>query len=153
MRVLSRLSVPSLLRARAFQYTNQSTTPPSPFTFFEMGKRKRSTAAVAVKETPALVPEPTPSQLIPTVPVEHKSSPVSKPATKRRAQPKPKAQPVEIEPTIKAEKGGVEGLGDPEAEGDELADEDEIKEALSRPPPVNSDYLPLPWKGRLGYVS
>lgn len=32
-------------------------------------------------------------------------------------------------------------------------DEVEIKEALSRPPPVNSEYLPLPWKGRLGYVS
>jgi UV DNA damage endonuclease len=42
--------------------------------------------------------------------------------------------------------------GDPEdAEGLE-DDEVEIKEALSRPPPVNSDYLPLPWKGRLGYV-
>jgi UV DNA damage endonuclease len=34
----------------------------------------------------------------------------------------------------------------------EVDDEDEVKEALSRPPPVNSDYLPLPWKGRLGYV-
>lgn len=42
---------------------------------------------------------------------------------------------------------------DPEAEGEEEADEEEIKAALSRPPPVNSDYLPLPWKGRLGYVS
>lgn len=42
---------------------------------------------------------------------------------------------------------------DPEAEGDEEADEEEIQAALSRPPPVNSDYLPLPWKGRLGYVS
>ena len=42
---------------------------------------------------------------------------------------------------------------DPEAEGDEEADEEEIQTALSRPPPVNSDYLPLPWKGRLGYVS
>ena len=41
---------------------------------------------------------------------------------------------------------------DPEAEGDEEANEEEIKEALSRPPPVNSDYLPLPWRGRLGYV-
>jgi len=41
---------------------------------------------------------------------------------------------------------------DPEAEGDEEADEEEIQAALSRPPPVNSDYLPLPWKGRLGYV-
>lgn len=41
---------------------------------------------------------------------------------------------------------------DPEAEGDEEADEEEIQAALSRPPPVNSDYLPLPWRGRLGYV-
>ena len=42
---------------------------------------------------------------------------------------------------------------DPEAEGEEEADEEEVQAALSRPPPVNSDYLPLPWKGRLGYVS
>lgn len=45
--------------------------------------------------------------------------------------------------------------GDPEGEDglDEVhEDEVEFKEALSRPPPVNSDYLPLPWKGRLGYV-
>ena len=41
---------------------------------------------------------------------------------------------------------------DPEADGDDEADEEEIQAALSRPPPVNSDYLPLPWKGRLGYV-
>ncbi|KAL8931141.1 MAG: hypothetical protein Q9208_000245 [Pyrenodesmia sp. 3 TL-2023] len=42
---------------------------------------------------------------------------------------------------------------DPEADGVEEADEEEVKEALSRPPPVNSDYLPLPWKGRrLGYA-
>ena len=40
----------------------------------------------------------------------------------------------------------------PEADGEEEADEEEIKAALSRPPPVNSDYLPLPWNGRLGYV-
>lgn len=45
------------------------------------------------------------------------------------------------------------GMEDPEADGEEEADEEEVKEALSRPPPVNSDYLPLPWKGRLGYVS
>ena len=41
---------------------------------------------------------------------------------------------------------------DPEADEDDEADEEEIKAALSRPPPVHSDYLPLPWKGRLGYV-
>ena len=26
---------------------------------------------------------------------------------------------------------------------------DELQEAISRPPPMNSDYLPLPWRGRL----
>ena len=41
---------------------------------------------------------------------------------------------------------------DPEADGEEEVDEEEIQVALSRPPPVHSDYLPLPWKGRLGYV-
>ncbi|MCJ1465466.1 UV-damage endonuclease [Pseudocyphellaria aurata] len=41
---------------------------------------------------------------------------------------------------------------DPEADGDEEAGEGELQAALSRPPPVNSNYLPLPWKGRLGYA-
>ena len=41
---------------------------------------------------------------------------------------------------------------DPEADGEEEPDEEELQAALSRPPPVNSDYLPLPWKGRLGYA-
>lgn len=40
----------------------------------------------------------------------------------------------------------------PEAEIDEEADEEGVQAALSRLPPVDSDYLPLPWKGRLGYV-
>ena len=42
---------------------------------------------------------------------------------------------------------------DPDADGMEEADEEEIQAALSRPPPVNTNYLPLPWKGRIGYVS
>lgn len=41
---------------------------------------------------------------------------------------------------------------DPEAEDDEAADPEELKAAMSRPPAVNSSYLPLPWKGRLGYA-
>ncbi|KAF2724098.1 UV-endonuclease UvdE [Polychaeton citri CBS 116435] len=70
--------------------------------------------------------------------------------------------------TVKAEEGtsaaatpkpasGTKAKGgdtdyDPEAAEDEDADPEEVKQALSRPPPVNSDYLPLPWKGRLGYA-
>jgi UV DNA damage endonuclease len=54
-------------------------------------------------------------------------------------------------PTKNAESNGMDG--DPEDAEDMEDDEVEVKEALSRPPPVNSEYLPLPWKGRLGYVS
>ncbi|KAK9783595.1 putative UV-damage endonuclease [Seiridium cardinale] len=44
-------------------------------------------------------------------------------------------------------------VGDAEI-GDEVETEDvaALKEEGARPPPVNSDYLPLPWKGRLGYA-
>lgn len=49
--------------------------------------------------------------------------------------------------------GDEEVRADPEAEGDEEeADPEDIKAASLRPKPVNSDYLPLPWKGRLGYA-
>lgn len=42
---------------------------------------------------------------------------------------------------------------DPEADAEDLdVDPEELSTALSRPPPVNSSYLPLPWKGRLGYA-
>lgn len=43
-------------------------------------------------------------------------------------------------------------IGDPEADEEGDADPEEIRQALSRPPPVNSSYLPLPWKGRIGYA-
>ncbi|KAL8904630.1 MAG: hypothetical protein Q9171_006976, partial [Xanthocarpia ochracea] len=60
-------------------------------------------------------------------------------------------KPVEPATTKKADAKEPQFL-DPEADGEEEADEEEIKAALSRPPPVNSDVLPLPWKGRLGYA-
>ncbi|KAJ9602684.1 UV-damage endonuclease [Cladophialophora chaetospira] len=55
-------------------------------------------------------------------------------------------------PKTPVKRDDIEARGDPEAEGDEDADPEELKEALSRPPPVNSSYLPLPWEGRLGYA-
>lgn len=55
-------------------------------------------------------------------------------------------------PPKKSTKTSNDETFDPEADGEEEAGEEEVKEALSRPPPVNSDYLPLPWKGRLGYA-
>jgi UV DNA damage endonuclease len=59
------------------------------------------------------------------------------------------ATPVKKTPVKKATN---DNMDDPEAEDFEEADEAEVNEASRRPPPVNSDYLPLPWKGRLGYV-
>ena len=59
------------------------------------------------------------------------------------------ATPVKKTP---AKKAANDDMADPEADGLEEADEAEVNEASRRPPPVNSDYLPLPWKGRLGYV-
>lgn len=49
--------------------------------------------------------------------------------------------------------GQAEQSLDPESDEDVPVEAEELKEALGRPPPVNSSYLPLPWKGRLGYVS
>jgi UV DNA damage endonuclease len=54
--------------------------------------------------------------------------------------------------TIEEASKTVDEAGDPDTEAVGPAVEEEVKEALSRPPPVNSDYLPLPWKGRLGYA-
>lgn len=48
--------------------------------------------------------------------------------------------------------GRAEAALDPESDEDVPVDAEELREALGRPPPVNSSYLPLPWKGRLGYV-
>jgi len=93
------------------------------------------------------------------------------PAKKKRAAPKKEKAPAAEAKTEskrdfavaamttkaalnKPSKSGTTGeeRGDPEDDAFEDADPEEIKQALSRPPPVNSDYLPLPWKGRLGYA-
>jgi UV DNA damage endonuclease len=70
-------------------------------------------------------------------------------------QKKAGAQPVKIQKEDNHAPAVSTGVsGDPDdVDGLEAEeDEGEVKEALSRPPPVNSEYLPLPWKGRLGYV-
>lgn len=57
---------------------------------------------------------------------------------------------------IKKENGADEWENRLDPDGDEtgpVEDADNIKLEAARPPPVNSEYLPLPWKGRLGYVS
>jgi UV DNA damage endonuclease len=44
-------------------------------------------------------------------------------------------------------------MPDPNEEDAVLEDKETVRKKAKRPPPVNSEYLPLPWKGRLGYVS
>jgi len=66
----------------------------------------------------------------------------------------PDAKPVDIlNEDVALPADQAEALLDPESDEDVAVDAEELKEALGRPPPVNSSYLPLPWKGRLGYVS
>ena len=54
------------------------------------------------------------------------------------------------------EKAPVDGYEAELAAGDMAeakGEDDKPERGAKRPPPVNSDVLPLPWKGRLGYVS
>ena len=101
--------------------------------------------------------DPPPAGLAPIDEKEPKSKKALKSKAKKGAAKDIKTEAVDETPPVKPSKSAIPAKEpqflDPEAEGDEEADEAEIKEALSRPPPVNSDYLPLPWKGRLGYVS
>ncbi|KFY43100.1 hypothetical protein V494_02094 [Pseudogymnoascus sp. VKM F-4513 (FW-928)] len=53
--------------------------------------------------------------------------------------------------TSKTEDQGVAEI-DPESGADIDEDVTAVKRDAARPPPVNSEYLPLPWKGRLGYA-
>jgi len=55
---------------------------------------------------------------------------------------------------VKKEDDDGTARGDPDGDDDLLTEDiDAVKQEAARPPPVHSDYLPLPWKGRLGYVS
>ncbi|KAG4441704.1 hypothetical protein IFR05_002838 [Cadophora sp. M221] len=59
------------------------------------------------------------------------------------------------EAKVKKEDDGEEWDKRLDPDGDEegpAEDVDAVKLEARRPPPVNSDYLPLPWKGRLGYA-
>lgn len=70
-----------------------------------------------------------------------------------------KAAEIDIQPAdvlngdLDVTAGQEEAALDPESDEDVPLEADELKEALGRPPPVHSSYLPLPWMGRLGYVS
>lgn len=103
---------------------------------------------------------------------EDKSSDLSEPALEtsrktRRPYKRPRADKEGLDraragKAIEAPKTGAEitskteDQGVPEIDPESGADIDEdvaaVKKDAARPPPVNSEYLPLPWKGRLGYA-
>ncbi|KAJ6024065.1 hypothetical protein N7540_004862 [Penicillium herquei] len=65
----------------------------------------------------------------------------------------PDIKPADIlDGDVAAPAGQADAILDPESDVDVPLDAEELQEALGRPPPVNSSYLPLPWKGRLGYA-
>ena len=101
--------------------------------------------------------EPPPTGLEAPAETKTKGKKSAQKKTKKGAEVDVKAETPEASTPAKSSKAASATKDpqflDPEADGDEEPDELEIKEALSRPPPVHSDYLPLPWKGRLGYVS
>ncbi|KAI2613438.1 UV-endonuclease UvdE [Hypoxylon sp. NC1633] len=74
----------------------------------------------------------------------------------KKKRGKQKTRPVKIEENDvdQATEAYADGEPGDREEGcpKEEADASEVKQGGSRPPPVNSDYLPLPWKGRLGYA-
>lgn len=114
------------------------------------GKGRKGAAAKKVKEAESKIADVVEAAENQTAPPK-KGRGKAKPA---QANGEPDVAPAaaDTKPTPKKKAEGDEGY-DPEAEGsDGEAGEEEVKEALSRPPPVNSSYLPLPWKGRLGYA-
>ncbi|KAG8527715.1 UV-damage endonuclease [Bacidia gigantensis] len=84
---------------------------------------------------------------VPKTKAKQNAKKISKPAAEKEVLNTPKIKETN-EPSASSEPKFL----DPEADGgEEEAGEEELQAALSRPPPVHSDYLPLPWKGRLGY--
>ncbi|KAI9832248.1 MAG: UV-damage endonuclease [Sarea resinae] len=72
---------------------------------------------------------------------------------KKAAKGKPRASNRSSTSPTKSKSDDIDTeIVDPEAEGLDDVDEEEVREALTRPPPVHSDFLPLPWNGRLGYA-
>lgn len=67
--------------------------------------------------------------------------------------PDNEVQDADLKGTEGASELGKGSPMDPESDEDVPVEAEELQDALTRAPPVNSSYLPLPWKGRLGYVS
>ncbi|PGH02890.1 UV damage endonuclease UvdE [Polytolypa hystricis UAMH7299] len=126
-----------------------------------MAKRKRSSIPAATNSTsdPVASGGVLPLQSEPSLPVELPSSTISQDGSRilgdgscsplSDVSETPASKGTSTTPAKKSSNGEIL---DPESDVEVPANEEEVKEAISRPPPVNSPYLPLPWKGRLGYA-
>ncbi|KAK8101470.1 hypothetical protein PG999_011844 [Apiospora kogelbergensis] len=89
-------------------------------------------------------------------PAEHwedRSGKIKAPRAAKKTTPvKSKTSSVKQEEVAQEETVGMTQEGPEEPAEPEPEDVNDIKLEGARPPPVNSDYLPLPWKGRLGYA-
>jgi UV DNA damage endonuclease len=101
------------------------------------------------------VPAPTPAKKQKKTPTKS-SIAAKKGSDEIKAFKAEQAAKKSAETKIKKEEDGDEWDKKQDPDGDDAAlaeDVDTLRKEAARPPPVNSDYLPLPWKGRLGYVS
>jgi UV DNA damage endonuclease len=101
------------------------------------------------------MPVPTPSKKQKKTPTKS-SIAAKKGADEIKAFKAEQAAKKAAEGKIKKEEDGDEWdkrLDPDEDDAGPAEDVDVMKKEAGRPPPVNSEYLPLPWKGRLGYVS
>lgn len=83
-------------------------------------------------------------------PADRPFRPRAKKADKATVKESPDDVPDEVE---KAPIDGHEAELAMDDVAEAKGDDDKAERGAKRPPPVNSDLLPLPWTGRLGYVS
>ena len=98
---------------------------------------------IKIEESTITAPKDTPAQR------------AFKPRTaKNRPEPAREDAPTEHLPTPERDAQGseYEDVGEASARPSQEGVPEAAERGAARPPPVNSDVLPLPWKGRLGYV-
>ena len=134
------IDAPNATRASPDSDVNEAIVPGPIKT--ESSKKIKSKTKNVDKETNGVVPSS-------NTDINAPNTKTTKGSRKASKVEKPEAEP---STAVAAPKKAKEEAQDPDADGEEEADEEEVKEALTRPPPVNSDYLPLPWKGRIGYA-
>lgn len=141
--------------------------PPPPVPTAKAKPARKGKAKIEKPETPNRIKQEANGDDVPPEPEEtpskkkkqpHKSSIAAKKANEeikafKAEQAEKKAAAAAANPAIKKEgDADKEVAPDPEAMDEVAEDIETVKLEAARPPPVNSEYLPLPWKGRLGYA-